>query len=354
MILYETFNYVDVQITDKGTCNSWNSGNALIGLINASGNVAITPPGRNTGAWSASQEGWRFKNEMTTGVYNYVICDPAEAGVATFSTDVIKNDLLPTAPQTVTIYRSMDDAVSGINAIDVMAYTNISVFHEELFALVNGSITKIILKEVDCAVDCAVDFDQDTVPTQFEDLNNDGDLANDDTDGLSNFLDTDDDGDFVLTQYEYVFLNGRNSRDMPLDTDGDGIPNYLDNDDDGDGTLTIDEDYDGNKNPSNDDTNNNGITDYLEAAVNLDTAKFDLHRFIHLYPNPTHDVLTISNTTGFSISEVSIYNVAGMCVQKLLDNQFEDQINVSILAPGIYFLKIKVDTVTLDYKFIKK
>jgi hypothetical protein len=41
-------------------------------------------------------------------------------------------------------------------------------------------------------------------------------------------------------------------------------------------------------------------------------------------------------------------------VQKLLDNQFEDQINVSILAPGIYFLKIKVDTVTLDYKFIKK
>jgi len=63
IVLYETSNVIDVQIDHKDTCNSWNNGNALIGIQNIAGDYAIVPPGRNTGPWGvpASQpELWRF------------------------------------------------------------------------------------------------------------------------------------------------------------------------------------------------------------------------------------------------------------------------------------------------------
>lgn len=50
------------------------------------------------------------------------------------------------------------------------------------------------------------------------------------------------------------------------DTDQDGIANYLDDDDDDDGILTINEDFNFNGDPRDDDTNVNGIPDYLEPT----------------------------------------------------------------------------------------
>lgn len=49
------------------------------------------------------------------------------------------------------------------------------------------------------------------------------------------------------------------------DTDEDGIRNYLDIDDDNDGVLTRDEDPNGDGDPTNDDTDGDGIPDYLDA-----------------------------------------------------------------------------------------
>ena len=60
IVIYETTNVIEIYIDDKPTCNSWNSGNALIGIQNANGTLGYTPPNRNTGSWSASQEAWRF------------------------------------------------------------------------------------------------------------------------------------------------------------------------------------------------------------------------------------------------------------------------------------------------------
>lgn len=60
IVLYETTNVIEVYIQNKPTCNSWNNGNALIGIQNANGTTGLTPPGRNTGPWSASNEAWRF------------------------------------------------------------------------------------------------------------------------------------------------------------------------------------------------------------------------------------------------------------------------------------------------------
>jgi len=74
----------------------------------------------------------------------------------------------------------------------------------------------------------AADHDNDTVISNDEDLDGDGDLFND-------------------------------------NTDGDAFPNYLDSDDDGDGILTKDEDANGNGDPTDDDSDDDGIPDYLDA-----------------------------------------------------------------------------------------
>lgn len=73
---------------------------------------------------------------------------------------------------------------------------------------------------------------------------------------------SDHDGDSILSSLENYDGDKSVIND---DTDGDGIPDYLDKDDDGDGTLTINEDANGDGNPLNDDTDGDGIPDYLDA-----------------------------------------------------------------------------------------
>lgn len=62
------------------------------------------------------------------------------------------------------------------------------------------------------------DDDQDGIPNSDEDVNKDGDLTNDDTDGdgTPNYQDDDDDGDGVLTRVEGLG-----------DVNGNGTPDYL-------------------------------------------------------------------------------------------------------------------------------
>ena len=115
--------------------------------------------------------------------------------------------------------------------------------------------------------------DEDGIPADMEDLNGNGDLYDDDTDGdgLPNFMDEDDDGDNVLTVTELIDYDEDDDDDNPLtdpqDTDNDGVPNYLDIDDDGDLVNTIDEENQTpDENPSNDYTNPD-LADYLNNQV---------------------------------------------------------------------------------------
>jgi len=73
------------------------------------------------------------------------------------------------------------------------------------------------------------DHDNDGISSILEDLNGDGNVKNDDTDGdlVMNYLDVDDDNDGKLTKDEDTNGNGNWFDD---DTDGDGIPNFLDKD----------------------------------------------------------------------------------------------------------------------------
>jgi len=118
-----------------------------------------------------------------------------------------------------------------------------------------------------------VEDDEDGIPAEMEDLNGNGNLYDDDTDGdgLPNFIDEDDDGDNVLTVTELIDYDEDDDDNNPLtdpqDTDEDGIPNYLDIDDDGDLVNTIDEENQTpDENPSNDYTNPD-LADYLNNQV---------------------------------------------------------------------------------------
>ena len=60
IVLYETSNAIEIYIGNKPVCNGWNSGNAVIGIQNAAGDVGMVAPGRQTGSWGATNEAWRF------------------------------------------------------------------------------------------------------------------------------------------------------------------------------------------------------------------------------------------------------------------------------------------------------
>ena len=91
------------------------------------------------------------------------------------------------------------------------------------------------------------DHDFDNVPSHLEDLDNDYDLADDnsDDDSFANFVDSDDDNDGTLTIDEDL----EPDTDLTVDRDGDGDPTN----DIGDGD------------PTNDDTDGDGIPNYLDS-----------------------------------------------------------------------------------------
>lgn len=127
-----------------------------------------------------------------------------------------------------------------------------------------------------------IEDDGDGIPAELEDINNNGDLDDDDTDndGLPNYLDDDDDGDNVKTATENPNYSTTDGLANAQDTDDDGTPDYLDIDDDDDMVLTRDEENDSeDQNPTNDITNNSIGPDYLndEVSNTVPATAFRIH-----------------------------------------------------------------------------
>ncbi|MGB7784539.1 MAG: FKBP-type peptidyl-prolyl cis-trans isomerase [Salinimicrobium sp.] len=74
------------------------------------------------------------------------------------------------------------------------------------------------------------DHDGDGIPSYMEDLNNNKIISDDNTDDdmFANYLDPDDDGDFIPTREE-IIINEDGTLEFP-DKDNDGTPDYLDPD----------------------------------------------------------------------------------------------------------------------------
>lgn len=83
IIIYETTNIIETHIFNKSLCTTWNSGNAVHGLHNATGTAAVVVPGRNNTQWIANNEGTRFTpNGSATYTINWYIL-PANTLIGT-------------------------------------------------------------------------------------------------------------------------------------------------------------------------------------------------------------------------------------------------------------------------------
>ncbi len=60
LVLYETTNFIDVNIQYSPSCADWESGYGIVGIQNAAASTAVCPAGRNRTTFTANNESWRF------------------------------------------------------------------------------------------------------------------------------------------------------------------------------------------------------------------------------------------------------------------------------------------------------
>ncbi|MEP0265172.1 T9SS type A sorting domain-containing protein [Dokdonia sp.] len=76
---------------------------------------------------------------------------------------------------------------------------------------------------------------------------------------------------------------------------------------------------------------------------------------ISVYPNPTDNQLTITNTSGISIERTLIIDLTGRIIQTIdLQDAASRTVDVSALSTGIYFLRLENGNNSNVIKFIKK
>jgi gliding motility-associated-like protein len=67
IILYETTNVIEIHLTSKPLCTSWNNGAGIEGIQNANGTIAHVVPGRNyPGTWTANNSSHSFTPTSAT------------------------------------------------------------------------------------------------------------------------------------------------------------------------------------------------------------------------------------------------------------------------------------------------
>ena len=93
--LYEGTNYIDVYISNKALCTTWNLGHAIEGIQNSAASLAYVVPNRNNTQWTVNNDAWRFRpngqsnvsvkwhrNQDTTTISatdSAILCPPSNA-----------------------------------------------------------------------------------------------------------------------------------------------------------------------------------------------------------------------------------------------------------------------------------
>ncbi|MDO1500384.1 T9SS type A sorting domain-containing protein [Winogradskyella maritima] len=142
-------------------------------------------------------------------------------------------------------------------------------------------------------------------------------------------------------------------KELDYDSDLDGITNRLDSDDDNDTILTINEDHNGNGDPTDDDIDGSGIPDYLEANITLSTTPRRQSTF-RLYPNPTKsESVSIEFSNLKNEYDISLYDLNG---KKILERYrlfaSDYKLELKDIQSGLYFLKITTNSKSEIQKLI--
>ena len=79
IVLYEGTNIIENHITNKPSCTQWAGGTAVQGIQNLAGNTAFTVPGRNSTAWTTTNNAWRYTpngNNVTPTITWFQVGNP--------------------------------------------------------------------------------------------------------------------------------------------------------------------------------------------------------------------------------------------------------------------------------------
>ena len=95
----------------------------------------------------------------------------------------------------------------------------------------------------------------------------------------------------------------------------------------------------------------NTATTTIQALANQD---FEFASYFTIYPNPVKDVLKIDFKNSIEVQSINIYNTLGQLVLVIPNAQNTNNVDVSSLKSGNYFVKINSDKGTSSSKFIKQ
>lgn len=84
----------------------------------------------------------------------------------------------------------------------------------------------------------------------------------------------------------------------------------------------------------------------VNVLVSIDDDKITLSNVGNIFPNPVNSIINISSFADINVESISIYDITRL---KVLDTKYSDQIDVSQLQPGTYFIRIGNNS----YKFVK-
>jgi hypothetical protein len=94
---------------------------------------------------------------------------------------------------------------------------------------------------------------------------------------------------------------------------------------------------------------------FVETQAECDALGIDdvsLKQSIEIYPNPTSDILYFTNSDNIEISKINFYNTLG---QKVVTTETINEINISNLKNGIYYVTIEsINGNKITYKLIKE
>ncbi len=112
------------------------------------------------------------------------------------------------------------------------------------------------------------------------------------------------------------------------------------------------------------DVDNDGDMDVFSSAIGFEDkiswfenltilgVEENLQQKISLHPNPANNIIKITNTSGFDIKKIWVYNVMGKLVKEI--NQNTNQINSTNWASGMYFVTLKTEQGSLTKKVVKE
>jgi hypothetical protein len=292
-------------------------------------------------------------NPATAEPIDLILEDINEDGTESFNlsenTPIVLNGLSP-SNYDVVYFETESDALADNNAIVTPnAYNNLFSPQTIYIRVTNFEFGCFTIENFDLVLTLP-DSDNDGISDSNEDLNTNGDLNDDDTDedDIPNYLDDDDDGDGVDTLTEITGIGAGLQSFAFIDTDEDLIENYLDDDDDGDGVLTIDEDYNNNGSPLDDDTDNSGVPDFLESNISLSIEDNKLSE-VSVFPNPSSGIFNLNGITVDTIN-VKVITIYGKTLKSFTFNKHSTSINLSNLPSALYFLQLEVN----GYKRVQK